>query len=151
MGSKSSVLYGLGKIHKKTKKGLPPFRSTLSVIETPTYKLAKFLISFLTTSAVNEYSATDSFHFMEENCQQDPNGRMADLDVDSLLTVIPLDEAIDISNDILYNGNDNPPRIPKNNFQNLLNIANREYFFHVNNKYYKQVDGVVMGFPWFQH
>ena len=32
----------LGKIHKETSNGLPPFHSALSAIGTPTYKLAKF-------------------------------------------------------------------------------------------------------------
>ena len=72
---------------------------------------------------------------------------MANLDVDSLFTCIPLEETIDIYVDNLYNDNENPPNIPKHNFRNLLNIATKETFFMSNNKYYKQVDGIAMGSP----
>ena len=75
----------------------------------------------------------DSFHFAEEICQQDFNLHMASLDVDSLLTNIPLDETIDICVDNLYNDNKNPPNIPKHDFRNLLNIATKESFFMFNN------------------
>ena len=47
-GSRLGVLYRLGKVHKETNNGLLPFRLILSAIGTPTYKLAKFLLSFLT-------------------------------------------------------------------------------------------------------
>ena len=45
-------------------------------------------------------------------CQQDSNLHMAILDVDSLFTNIPLDETTDIYIDNLYNGNENPPKLP---------------------------------------
>ena len=48
VGSRPGVLYGLGKVHKETKNWLPPFRPILSAIGMPTYKLAKFLLPFLT-------------------------------------------------------------------------------------------------------
>ena len=38
VGSRPGILYGLGKVHKEAKIGLPPFRSILSAIRTPTYK-----------------------------------------------------------------------------------------------------------------
>ena len=57
--SRPGVLYGLGKVHKETKNGLPPFGLILSAIGTPTYKLAKFLISFLMPLTQNEYTVTD--------------------------------------------------------------------------------------------
>ena len=60
---------------------------------------------------------------------------------------LPLDETIDICVDNLYNGNKNPPNISKHDFHNLLNIATKELFFIFNNKYHKQLDGVVMGSP----
>ena len=79
VSSRPGILYGLGKIHKETRNGIPPFRPILSAIVTPTYKLAKFLVKFLTPSTANEFTVTDSFHFAEEICQQV-----------SLLTNIPL-------------------------------------------------------------
>ena len=72
-GSRPGILYGLGKVHKETNNGLSPFRPILSAIGTPTYKLAKFLLPFLMPSTQNEYTVTNSFHFAEEICKQDPN------------------------------------------------------------------------------
>ena len=69
VGSRPGVLYGLGKVHKEINNGLPPFRPILSAIGTPTYKLAKFLLPFLTPLTQNEYTVTDSFHFAEEICK----------------------------------------------------------------------------------
>ena len=147
VGSRPGILYGLGKIHKETRNGIPPFCPILSAIGTPTYKLAKFLLKFLTPSTANEFTVIDSFHFAEEISQQDSNLHMASLDVDSLFTNIPVEETIDICVDNLYSDNENPPNIPKYNFRNLLNVATKETFFMFNNKYYKQVDGVAMGSP----
>ena len=124
VGSRRDILYGLGKIHKETRNGIPPFRPILSAIGTPTYNLAKFLLKFLTPSTANEFTVIDSFHFAEEICQQDSNLHMASLHVDSLYTNIPLEETIDICVDNLYNDNENPPNIQKHHFRNLLNIRN---------------------------
>ena len=96
VGSRPDILYGLGEIHKEIRNGLPPLCPILWTIGTPTYKLAKFLLKFLTPSTANEYTVIDSFHFGEEMCQQYPNLHMASLNVDSLFTNIPLDDTIDI-------------------------------------------------------
>ena len=69
---------------------------------------------------------------------------MASLDNDSLSTTIPLDETIDISIDSLYKDNENTPKIPKDVFRNLLNMATKELFLF-NNKFYKQIDGMAIG------
>ena len=135
--SKPGVLYGLRKVQKEINNGLTPFCPILSAISTPTYKLAKFLLPFLRPLTQNEYTVTDSYHFAEEICKQDPNLYMASLDVDSLFTNIPLDETIDICIDSLYKDDENSPKIPKDVFHNLLTVATKESFFMFNNKFYK--------------
>ena len=85
----------------------------MSGTDTHTYKLAKFLLPFLTLLTDNEYTVTDSFPFAEEICKQISNLYMASLDVDSLFTSISLDETIDICIHSLYNDNDHTPKIPK--------------------------------------
>ena len=73
---------------------------------------------------------------------------MGILDVDSLFTNIPLDDNIDICIDSLYKDDENTPKIPKDVvFRNLLNVATKESFFIFNNKFYNQIDSVVMGSP----
>ena len=95
----------------------------------------------------NEYTVTDSFHFAEEICKQDPNLYMASLDIDSLFTNLPLDETIDICIDSLYKDDENNPKIPKDVFRNLLTVVTKESFSMFNNKFYKQIDSVAMGSP----
>ena len=46
-GSRPGILYGNLKIHKPVVNNLPKFRSILSVINTPGYKIVKFLIPIL--------------------------------------------------------------------------------------------------------
>ena len=101
----------------------------------------------LTPSTANEFTAIDSFHFVEEIYEQDSNFHKASLDVDSLFTNIPLEESINICVGNLCNDNENPPNIPKHDFCNLLNIVTKETSFMFNNKYYKQADGVAMRSP----
>ena len=68
---------------------------------------------------------------------------MASLEVESLLTNIPLEETIDICIENLYNDNQNLANISKHDFCNLLSIATKETLFMFKNKYYKQVDGIA--------
>ena len=76
---------------------------------------------------------------------------MASLDVDSLFTNIPLDKTIDICIDSLYKDDQNTPRISKDVFRYLVIVITQELFFMLNNKVYKQTDGVAMGTPTGSH
>ena len=122
-------------MYKEGKNELPPFWLILPAIGTPTYKLAKLLLSFLTSLTRNEHAITDSFHFAEEICKQDPNLFMANLDVDSLFNNVPLDETIDIYTDSLYKDDENRPKILMDVFRNLLTVATKQSFFMFNNKF----------------
>ena len=55
-GSSYGVLYGLPKIHKT---GVP-LRPILAAYNTPSYKIAKFLVPLLTPFSNNEYSLNNS-------------------------------------------------------------------------------------------
>ena len=79
-------MYGLRKAHKDIIDNCPPFRPILSAINTPTYKLAKFLVPILKSLTSNEYTVKDSFAFAEEIVEQDSEFFMGSLDVDSLFT-----------------------------------------------------------------
>ena len=64
-------MYGLCKVHKDIIENWPPLRPTLSAINTPNYKLAKFLVPILKFLTSNEYMVKDSFGFAEEIVEQD--------------------------------------------------------------------------------
>ena len=62
-------------------------------INTPTYKLAKFLAPTLKSLTSNEYMVKDSFAFPEETVKQDSEFFMGNLDGKSILFInIPLEE-----------------------------------------------------------
>ena len=65
-GSRPGILYGSPKFHKSVINGCPNFRPFLSMIGTPTYKLATFLVPILLSLTSNEFSVHDSFSFAEE-------------------------------------------------------------------------------------
>ena len=66
MGSRPGMLYGSVKVHKPTIDKCPSFQPVLSAIATPTYNLAKFLVSILSPLTVNEFTVHDSFSFAKE-------------------------------------------------------------------------------------
>ena len=71
----------------------------MSAINTPTYKLAKFLVPILKCLTSNEYTIKYTFVFTEKIIEQNSECSMGSrLDVDSIFTKIPLEEAINICN-----------------------------------------------------
>ena len=66
VSSRPGVMYGSYKVYKASAGNFPPFRPVLSALNTPTYKLAKFLVPILKPLATNKFTVKDSFHFKEE-------------------------------------------------------------------------------------
>ena len=95
-------MYRLCKVHKDIVDNCPPFRPILSAINTPTYKLTKFLVPILKSLTSNEFTVKGSSAFAEEIVEQDSEFFIAILDVDSLFTNIPLEETIDICVNTLF-------------------------------------------------
>jgi hypothetical protein len=143
--SQPGTLYGLPKVHKAGN----PLRPILSAIGTSGYKLAKFLIPFLTPLTTNEYTIKDSFSFVEEICNfRNDNFVMASFDVKSLFTNIPVDETIEIASNTLYSdGSVNTSSLAKADFSQSLELAVKDILFIFNNKLYTQFEGIAMGNP----
>ena len=95
----------------------------------------------------NEFTVKDSFAFAEEFVHQYGKLFMVSLDIDSLLTHIPLKETINICTNLLYNNIDVIEGINKSDFENLLSMATQDLHFMFNDILYKQIDGVVKGRP----
>ena len=88
VGTRTGVMYGSCKAHKASVGICPPVRPNLSALNTPTYKLAKFLVTILKPSTPNEFTVKDSFYFAEEIVDQQHDLFMGRLDVDFLFTII---------------------------------------------------------------
>ena len=59
-------MHGSCKVHRASVENCLPFRTILSVLNTSTYKRAKFLVPVLKPLTTNEFVVKDSFHFAEE-------------------------------------------------------------------------------------
>ena len=122
----------------------PKFQPILSAINTPGYNLAKFLIHKLEPLTHNEFTIKDSFSFAKEITTYDSSLYMASLDVESLLTIIPLNETINNCISDLHNKNLYNQKISKRDLFKLLGTATSKSSFIFDYLVYKQVDGVAM-------
>ena len=120
------MMYGICKVYKDIIDNCPPFWPNLSAINTPTYKLAKFLVPVLKSLTSNEYTIKDSFAFAAEIVEQDSEFFMGNLDVDSLFTNIPVEETIDICTNTLFENMGKVEGWSKKELKKLLYLATKE-------------------------
>ena len=146
VGTRQGIMYVSRKVHKASVGNCPPFRPILPALNTPTYKLAKFLVPILKPLTTNEFTVKDSFHFAEEIVDQQYIF-MGSLDVDSLFTNIPLEETIEICTNELFKESETVEGLSKTEFKELLSLATKDSHFIFDGTLYKQIDGVAMGSP----
>ena len=146
-GPNPARLYGLPKIHKPLVDGLPKFRPIISQIGSPTYRIAKYLLSFIAPFTTNEYTVKDTFHFVSLLDGKDHRLVMASLDVESLFTNIPLDETIEIVTNKVFHQKSQVKGLSRHDFKSLLSLCTKGTVFYYNGNYYRQRDGVAMGSP----
>ena len=112
------------------------FRPILSAIETPTYKIAKFLVPVLKDLTSNECSVKDSFDFAKETLQQSSDCFMESLDITPLFTNIPLGGTINNCSNELFDKKQYVSNLDQVSFEKLLRLATKEqaveqaYIFH---------------------
>ena len=127
-------------VHKGVKPGdeSPPFRPILSAINTPSYKIAKFLVPLLADLTKNKYVSKDSFEFAKNVRNQNPDLFMASFDIDSLFTNVPIDKTIDISIKKLFGRKKKYNGFSREQFKKLLGFAVKNLFFLFNGTYYEK-------------
>ena len=144
-GSQPGKLYGMCKVHKEGY----PLRPVISMLNSPEYKLAKYLDNFIKPNIPISFScdSTDLFLDNLKAFSINPNMKVVSFDVVSLFTNIPLIETINIIANSLYDINSKKtPPFPKPAFIKLLTLASQGIFMY-KDKIYKQTDGVAMGSP----
>ena len=146
-GSQPGRLYGLGKVHKGLVNGKLKFRPILSAIGTPSYQIAKFILPLLEPFTKNEFTVKDSFTFSEEILTLSTGEKMASLDIEALFTNLPLDETLNICEELLFERNNLVKGLTRSEFRNLLELATKENLILFDDNYYRQIDGVAMGSP----
>ena len=140
-------MYGLPKVHKTVINNTHKFRPILSAINTPVYKLAKYLVPILSPLTVNDYTAKDSFTSAKEVINFEHNLFMASLDVELLFTNIPIDETSKNAVGNLFSSNMYRRTLSASELYYLLKLATSDSSFIFDNIIYKQIDGVAMGSP----
>ena len=144
VGSRPGIMYGLPKTHKEN----IPTRPVVSSMNTPFYKLAKFLIPDIERFSKNEYTLGNSYEFFDKIRHLDLSGKfIVSLDIESLYTNIPVKETINILTDLMYDNENGYRNMGKTDFKRLLENVTSNTYFLFNNIYYKQVDGLAMGSP----
>ena len=147
VGTRPGVMCGSCKVHKASVGNCLPFQSILSAFNTPTYKLAKFLVPILKPLSTNEFTVKNSFHFAEEIVDQQYEVFMGSLDVDSLFTSIPLEETIEICTNELFKESETVEGLSKIEFKELLSLATKDSHFICDGTFYKQIADVALGSP----
>ena len=91
-----------------------------------------------------------SYEFLEklQEINLNSNQVMVSSDVKSLFTNVPLQEAIDLISDKIFDKNSNANQLPikKKIFKKLLNLATKGIFLY-KDKLFQQIDGVSIGSP----
>ena len=113
--------------------GCPSFGTIISALQTPSYKLAKFLVPILKPLITNKYTVKDSFNSDIEIVEQDSSNFMGSLCIDSHFTSIPLEETMKICTNNLFKNNGIGHVLKKNEFEDLLSLATKEPYFIFSN------------------
>jgi hypothetical protein len=138
-------LYGLPKVHKEN----VPLRPILSMVNTPTYELAKFINHVLqpVRNVVSSKTIQDSFDFVNRIRSINlSNTYLCSFDISSLFTNVPLDETIAYISRICEKSNIQLP-INVEWLTALIRLCTQNIQFRFNDKLYFQHDGVAMGSP----
>ena len=126
--------------------GCPSFGTIISALQTPSYKLAKFLVPILKPLITNKYTVKDTFNSDIEIVEQDSSNFMGSLGIDSHFTNILLEETMEICTNNLFKNNDIVHVLKKNEFKHLLSLAIEEPYFIFSNILYKKIDKVTLAF-----
>ncbi len=147
--ARTPQLYGLVKVHKP-EKGYP-CRPIVSAVGAPNYNLGKFLVWIITPylSKHDSYIKNAS-HFVD--CVRKESShkvKQVSFDVESLYTMVPVDEAISCA--IHYISSDQDPKhtheFPSEVWKRLFELCTKHCNFQFLGKHYAQIEGLSMGNP----
>ena len=144
IGSQPPRLYGLAKIHKEN----VPLRPVLSMPGSAYFNIARQVADWLSVvPECNINSSTKEVADKLSDISLPDNTEMVSFDVVSLYTNVPVDEAIQVCSNLLYDGNYKKPPIDKSTFIELLTICSKNVIMLTSDGYYRQIDGLAMGSP----
>ena len=143
-GSQPARLYGTAKVHKN----IVPLRPVLSMPGSSYFKVGDQVAEWL--SKVPECKINCSSKMIADKLAEiklAEDEELISFDVVSLYTNVPVNEAIEVCANFLYNGTNEAPPIDKDTFIILAKMSSCNVLMSTHGGYYKQVDGLAMGSP----
>ena len=147
-GSKPPLIYGLPKVHKLD----VPLRPIVSCIGSPTYDLSKYISKIISPLAGSSDSfVKDSKHFVDgmKDVRLCSDEVMVSLDVKSLFTNVPVQEAVEVVYKKLKEDETLIERtsLSAERVRDLLQMCLSSTYFSYEGVFYEQLDGAAMGSP----
>ena len=142
-GTQLARLYGLAKLHKPN----IPLRPIVSMVNTPTHELSKWVAELLKPirDELVKHSLKDSFEFVDKIQNLNvKNEWMCSLDVVSLFTNVPVCETIDYICQYI-NENHSNFRLKECDLRKLLEMCCLNVQFSFNDRLFRQTEGLGMG------
>lgn len=138
-------IYGLPKLHKPD----IPLRPIVSSIQSPLYKLSKYLSNTITNIiGKNDHYIKNSFEFKNfiNDIYIPEDHILISLDVVSMYTNIPTNLA-KLAIEKNWNNLKNYTTLTKEEFLKATEITLNSTYFQYNNEFYQQIQGCAMGSP----
>ena len=126
-----------------------PMRPIVSFCGSPTYQLSKYLpnvLKPLTDESTHKLQSTENFIDVIKTIQIPDDHKLVSFDVKSLFTSIPLQLALDCTENAIKNSTVELP-LPTDDIMDLLNLCLTSTYFQHNRKHYKQLHSTAMGSP----
>ena len=116
-------------VHKNMLMIVHFLRTILSALQTPTYRLAKFLVSLFESLTTSTNTVRDLVNFAPKIVEQDFSNFINSLDIDSLFTNVPLEKNIGIYTSNSFKNKNMVLGLKKSEFKDLLYLATKESYF----------------------
>lgn len=141
----SPKIYGLPKLHKPNR----PLRPIVSCVNSPGYKISRFLHDILNKlTPIFQFNVRNSYELVNRLKGETlpDNYVLVSFDVKSLFTSIPQDLVNDII-DLQWDEISKHTKINNADFHDLIQFTFKCSYFSLNNHFYQQKFGTPMGAP----
>ena len=144
VGSQPARLYGLAKVHEKESHLRPILSMPGSQYEKFSKELAE-IIKKLPEAGIR----TDRRIVLQtiQSTKLEDDEMVVSLDIEGLFTNVPLDEAFELTVNLLYQDDDHTLSFSRSTFRTLLQIVAKDVVLLTHRGTFQQIDGVAMGSP----
>ena len=144
-GTRAGKVFGLPKVHKDN----VPIRPIISMLNTPGYKLGKWLQKYVKPLSLGKYGVKDTFEAVDKikNVVLSAESTIVSFDVKNFFPSVPIKKAIDLITEKVFQNDNCKPHCTKDFFREMLLYVNLGCLVKYEGQVWKQVEGVAMGSP----